>query len=169
MVAYLPIFSLILLLNNTDLCNTSNLCGMRRSPMEKIICVPFGSEFDIKCPTGQPRILISSHYDCPTFMRLSVIEFPAFSFVANSRSSPPLLARTLWPRTGSPGSWGASGPSAHHPPALLAPPAAKSCSHHDIHLMTCILFPFAVQANGSLYTWMPFSMTLMCLNSFFSA
>ena len=41
--------------------------------MEKMICVPLGSEFDIKCPTGQPRILISSHYDCPTFIRLSVL------------------------------------------------------------------------------------------------
>ena len=41
--------------------------------MEKMICVPLGSEFDIKCPTGQPRILISSHYDCPTFIRLSVV------------------------------------------------------------------------------------------------
>ena len=40
--------------------------------MEKMICVPLCSKFDIKCPTGQPRILISSHYDCPTFIRLSV-------------------------------------------------------------------------------------------------
>ena len=42
--------------------------------MEKMICVPLGSEFDIKCPTGQPRILISSHYDCPTFIRLGVLK-----------------------------------------------------------------------------------------------
>ena len=41
--------------------------------MEKMICIPLGSEFDIKCPTGQPRSLISSHYDCPTFIILSVV------------------------------------------------------------------------------------------------
>ena len=44
---------------------------MRKSSVEKMICVPLGSEFDIKCPTGQPRILILSHSYCPTFIRLS--------------------------------------------------------------------------------------------------
>ena len=46
---------------------------MRKSSVEKMICVPLGSEIDITCPTGQTRIWISSHYDCPTFIRLSVI------------------------------------------------------------------------------------------------
>ena len=45
---------------------------MRRSYVEKMICVPLGSEFDIKCPIGQPRSLISSQYDCPTFIILSL-------------------------------------------------------------------------------------------------
>jgi len=55
--------------------------------VEKMICVPLGSEFDIKCPTGQPRILISSHYDCPTFIRLSVVLRFMIPLSANPHSS----------------------------------------------------------------------------------
>ena len=37
------------------------------------VAVPPDSEFDIKCPSLCPRILISSHGDCPTVLILRVV------------------------------------------------------------------------------------------------
>ena len=37
------------------------------------VAVPPDSEFDIKCPSLCPRILISSHGDCPTVLILRVM------------------------------------------------------------------------------------------------
>ena len=101
-IAYFQILSLVLRLHTTDLENSPIYCGMRRRSVGKMIPVPLSSEFDIKCPIGQPRILISSHYDCPTFIRLSVIKF-ILCFRASWRSR-------VWRRSGisTSASWGTS-------------------------------------------------------------